>query len=129
MISYDGEIAQLEWYDLIQEIVMVAPEIHHLRMRVGQTFHQQPEKSGVFLLPLARFAELPAVDDVSVENEFVATVMAEKMNHFPYAGVADTQVDIREHDCSEVRFQWIGVLQKYSGGITPMYRNGYVIVN
>jgi hypothetical protein len=48
---------------------------------------------------------LPAVDDVTVEDEFIAAVMAQKMDNLPYVGIVNAQVYVGEDNGSVVKFQ------------------------
>jgi len=48
----------------------------------------------MFLFPFTGLAELPSVDDVSIQDEFVAAVMAEEMEQFPNPGIPDTKMDV-----------------------------------
>ena len=63
------------------------------------------------LLPFARLAELPAVDDVAVQDELVTTVVSEEPDDLPDAGVSDAQVEVGDDDGSVVVLQGIGFFE------------------
>jgi hypothetical protein len=111
MGAFDGEVAQREGDHLVEEIVVVAPEIDHLHVGTGEILHDELEEGGVPLLPFARLAELPAVDDVAVQDELVTTVVSEEPDDLPDAGVSDAQVEVGDDDGSVVVLQGIGFFE------------------
>jgi hypothetical protein len=62
----------------------------------------------MLFLPFAGFAQLPSVDDVSVQYKGFAGMSPEKIHHFPNMGIADTEVNVRQNDGFNVRFYRCG---------------------
>src|SRR5580658_1434250 len=77
---------------------MVAPEVHDLRVALLEHLQNDADEVGVGLGPLAVSLQLPAVDDVAVEDELLAADVAQEMVHLGDLRVDGPQVDVREDD-------------------------------
>jgi hypothetical protein len=89
-----GEIPQVKREYLIQEIIMVAPEVYYSCVCGAKPFHEQAEESRVLFLPFARFTQLPSVYDIPVEDQGLAGMPAEEVYGFPDMGIPDAEVDV-----------------------------------
>ena len=127
--AFDDEGAEGEGEDFVEEIVVVAPQVDHFGVVPVEVFHEDAEELGVFFLPLARFAELPAVHNVAVEDERVAFVFAEEGDHFFHPGVADAEVEIGEDDGAVMGFHNTVVVQSCSALVTAVLPACYACVN
>jgi hypothetical protein len=111
MVAGDGEIAELQGQYFIEEVVMIAADVDHFSVSCGQPFHDEFKEGGMFLFPFAGFAELPAIDDIAVEDERITDVVAEEMDGFFDSGVLYAEVNVRHDNGTIVRLQWFGVSQ------------------
>lgn len=57
----------------------------------------------MFFLPGAVLFQLPAVNDIAVEDKFLARVISQKFGSLFGFRSSRAQMNIREHDCSELR--------------------------
>jgi len=48
----------------------------------------------MFFLPFPGFPKLPAIYDVTIQNEIIASVIAEKIDNLPYMRITYTQVNV-----------------------------------
>jgi hypothetical protein len=64
-------------------------------------FQNSVKKSGMFSFPTSGFFELPAVNNVTVEDEIFAAVLLEKVGDFFGFGTFGTEVDVRDDDSFE----------------------------
>lgn len=77
-VVLNRKISDLDGQDLIQEVVVVSAEIGYLGLVTLDHLEDSVEKARMLTLPGAGFFQLPAVDDVAVEDEVFATVLFEK---------------------------------------------------
>lgn len=56
----------------------------------------------MFLFPGAVLLQLPAVNDVAVQDEFLAGVISQKLSGFLGFRSGGTEMNIRKHNCSEL---------------------------
>ena len=59
----------------------------------------------MFLFPFPGFLQLPTVDDVAVKDEFIAGMMAQKMDDLPYMGIVNAEVYVGKDNGSVMWFQ------------------------
>jgi hypothetical protein len=69
---------------------VITPEIYHFSIRGGEPLHQQTEKRGMTLFPFSGFPKLPAIDDISIQDQGVATVFLEETNRLPNMRIANS---------------------------------------
>lgn len=108
MVSLDGKVAELEGKDLVEEVIVVSPQVDHFGICFGYPFHDQFEEGGMMFFPLPGFSKLPAVDDIAIKNELVAGMVPEEVDGFAHPGILDPQVDIGQNDGFVVCFQGKG---------------------
>lgn len=87
---------------------MIATEIENFRVVVFDHLQDSVEKAGMFSFPGTWFFELPAVDNISVEDEIFAGVLFQKTGYFLGFGTFSAQVNVRNNDGFEVGFQSVG---------------------
>jgi hypothetical protein len=98
IIFFDGKVADLQGHDLLQEIIVVASQVNDLTLVFGSEADEVLEEITVLLGPAAAFAELPAVNNIAVEDEGLAFVLLEKVQYFfGFAGF-DPKVNVRKHN-------------------------------
>jgi hypothetical protein len=80
-ISLNGKISDLKREYLIQKVIMITAEVVDLGVVFFNHFEHSVKKTGVLPLPGAGLSQLPAVDDVSVEDEVFTSILLEKPCH------------------------------------------------
>ena len=61
-------------------------------------FQDEAEEFRVLLFPRSRFAQLPSVNDIAIEDECLASVVLEKVNDFFRFGGRGAQVQVGKDD-------------------------------
>jgi hypothetical protein len=78
MIPFNNKGAEGEGEYFIEEIVVIPAQVNDSGLILVHVFHQDAEKLGVFLFPYSRFFELPAINNVTVEDEGIAAMLTKK---------------------------------------------------
>ena len=77
-----------------EDVVVIAAQINDLRVALFQFLEDDADEARVGLGPLPGAAQLPAVDDVAVEDELLAADAAEKMVHLARLAVGRAEVHV-----------------------------------
>ena len=81
---------------------MVTPQINYFGAEVVHHFQDGFEERGVLFFPSTVFFELPAVNDVAVQDELLAFVLFQKIGYFSRPRTLGAEVEVRDDDCSEM---------------------------
>jgi hypothetical protein len=98
MMLFDAEIAQGKGHDLVQKIIVVPSQIDDLGVILCEPLHDKLEEAGVFAFPASGFLELPAVNDVAVEDKGIAGMGFKELHHFFHPRILDTQMQVRKYN-------------------------------
>lgn len=79
---------------------MVAAQVDDVRILFLELGQNVADELRVLLRPLRTPAQLPSVDDVSVENKLLRRRVAKKMVHLFDLGIGRSKVHIRDDDRS-----------------------------
>ena len=90
------EIFKIKRQELREDVVVIAAEVDDLRVFFLEFFQYDADEARVGFGPTAPALELPAVDDVAVEDEFFAAHVTEKMVHLGGFTFAGAEVDVGE---------------------------------
>ena len=103
----DGEVLEVEREHLAEHVVVVAAQVDHLRVAFFHVFEDDADETRVGVVPLAAAHELPAVNDVAVEDELLAADVAEKMRDLADLAVGGAEVHVGEDDGADAEL-WAG---------------------
>lgn len=81
---------------------MVPSYVDNFGILLLDHFHDRFEKGSMLPFPGAVFFELPPVDNVSIQNELFARILAQKMGNLLGFGAVRTQMKIGYNDGSEI---------------------------
>ena len=98
----DNFFACRDWKKILQKVIMVAPDVYHLGDAILHHPHYRLEKEGVFRLPAAlpgSLLQLPAVNDIPVENQPVAVNSAQELRRLLNFSVSGAKMHVRDDDC------------------------------
>ena len=83
IVFYDRDIGEPERNQFIEEIIVITTDINDLRPFLLHHFHQNFKEIGLCLFPsLAGFLKLPAINDVTVQDQTVAVNMFKEIGYF-----------------------------------------------
>src|ERR1039457_4387829 len=94
----DQQVLEFKREELGEDVVVVSPEVHDLRVPLLEHLQHDSDEVGVRLRPLPVSPQLPAVDDVAVQDEFLAADVPEKVVHLGDLGINGSQVDVGYDD-------------------------------
>ena len=97
IIFHDREVGKGKRNQVVQKIVMIPTDIDNLRSLLLHHLHQDFKEIGMLLLPATTgFLELPAIDDITIQNQSIAIYVLEKMGDLLRPGMFRSQMDVRE---------------------------------
>ena len=94
MILDDLKVLKVERQERGEHVVVVAADIHHLGIALFEHLEDDADESRVSLGPVAGPPQLPAVDDIAVENELLTADVAEKMVHLARLAVGRAEMHV-----------------------------------
>ena len=103
----DGKVFECEREKRAEHIVVIAAEVNDLGVTLLKFLQDDADEAGVCLGPLPGAFELPAIDDVAVEDEFLAADMTEEVIYFIDLAFGSAEVDIRKDDGADVEMLFI----------------------
>lgn len=56
------------------------------------------------LFPFSGFPELPTIDDISIQDQRIATVIFQETNGFPDMRIANAEMYVRQYDRPKMLF-------------------------
>jgi hypothetical protein len=74
-VGLNRKISYLKREYLIQKVIMISAEVVNLGVVFFNHFEHSVKKTSMFPLPGAGLSQLPAVDNVSVEDEVFASIL------------------------------------------------------
>jgi hypothetical protein len=104
-IRLDGEVSDLDRKDLIKEVVVVAAEIGDFGVVTFDHFDDSVEKARMLALPRSGFTQLPAINDVAVEDEVFAAILFKKPSNLLCFGSFRSEMYVRDDNGFKVGFQ------------------------
>ena len=97
IILYDRYIGELKRSQAVEKIIMVPHYIDNLRTPFLHHLHQYLKEIGMLLFPaFTGFLQLPAIDDITIQNQSIAIYVLEKTGDLLRPGMFRSQMDIRE---------------------------------
>ena len=91
----DAQAAEGERKEAVEDVVVVTPQVDDLCILFFNTFKDQTDKACMGARPTAPSTEGPSVDDVAVEDDFVALGVLEDVVDFVDLAVRRTEVKRR----------------------------------
>ena len=102
VVPHYADSPELQRRKILQKVIMVAPDVYHLGDAILHHPHYRLEKEGVFRLPAAlpgSLLQLPAVNDIPVENQPVAVNSAQELRRLLNFSVSGAKMHVRDDDC------------------------------
>ena len=98
MLVDDAEILQRDGHELGEQIVVIAAQVNDAAFVLGGEADDVLKKVTVLFGPFTAFAQLPAINDVAVQDQGLTLVVLQKVEHlFGFAGF-DAEVDVRKNN-------------------------------
>ena len=101
VIFDDRKVFESEREKRAENIVVVSAEVDDLGIALLQFLEDDADEARVSLSPLTGAFELPSVDDVTVEDKFLAADVTEEVVYFLYFAISSAEVDIRKDDSAD----------------------------
>jgi len=98
---YEGEVFEIKWEKLGEDVVVVAAYVDDLGVFFLQFFEYNADEACVGFGPAASALELPAVDNIAVEDKFLAADVAEEMVYLSGFTFGRAEVDVGENNSAD----------------------------
>ena len=93
----DSQVLEIEGEERGEDVVVITAQIHDLGVAFLQFLEHDAHEARVRLRPVAGTGQLPAVDDVAIEDQSFAARVTKKVIHLVDLAVGGAEVDIREN--------------------------------
>ena len=91
----DLEFGNAQGHETPQFIIVISPQVDDLRSVLLHFPQDDPDEPGVLAGPVAGLAtQVPGIDDITVEDKFLAAGPPEEIVHLGYLAIGSAQVDI-----------------------------------
>ena len=107
VIFDDRKVFESEREKRAYNIVVVSAEVDDLGIALLQFLEDDADEARVSLSQLTGAFELPSVDDVTVEDKFLAADVTEEVVYFLYFAISSAEVDIRKDDSADAEVLFI----------------------
>jgi hypothetical protein len=85
-------------------------------------FQDRPDELGVLSGPLGAAAQLPAVNDVAIENKLLRARVLQKMKDLPNLAIRGPEVNIRKDDGTESKYCFFHAAEGGVGDNRPVWQ-------
>lgn len=83
---------------------MVAAQVNHFGLSLLGFLKDRADELCVLSRPLCASPQLPAVNDVTIEDQLLGAGVLQEMENLPNLAIGGSEVNIREDDCAESNY-------------------------
>jgi hypothetical protein len=97
VLFHDPEVLKIERKKRREDVIVVPSKVDHLRVSLLQLLQDNANEAGVCLGPVTRPCQLPAIDDVTIQDQTLTANVAEKMIHLLNLTVRRAEMHVRQN--------------------------------
>ena len=100
----DPQIAEIDRQKSLEDIVVISAQVDDFRPLFFHLLQNCPDQLGVGIEPFPSTVQRPSIDDVSVEDEFLAARRLEELHDLLCLGIPRPKVNVGENNAAKFVF-------------------------